>query len=123
MSNEIEQITDFIVLIYHVTKSTDTPYWRACREMTIPPSLQHRIDLFRETGRVFRVPNELFAENSWIQVMLGQGILPRQHHPVADLMGDEEMSRFLGDISSSIKRTVAQLPAHQAYVEQYCKAP
>src|SRR5258707_5283022 len=26
---------------------------------------------------------ELFAENSWIQVMLGQGIVPEQHHPVA----------------------------------------
>jgi tryptophan halogenase len=44
--------------------------------MKLPPSLQHRIDLFRDTGRVFRVPNELFAENSWIQVMLGQGITP-----------------------------------------------
>jgi tryptophan halogenase len=42
----------------------------------IPESLQHRIDLFRETGRVFRIPNELFAENSWMQVMLGQGIMP-----------------------------------------------
>ena len=66
--------------------------------MSIPASLQHRIDLFRETGRVFRVPNELFAENSWIQVMLGQGIMPQQHHPVADLMGDEELSQFLEGI-------------------------
>jgi len=69
------------------------------------------------------VPNELFAENSWIQVMLGQGILPRQHHPVADLMGDAELARFLGDIKASVDRTVAQLPKHQVYVEQYCKAP
>jgi tryptophan halogenase len=91
--------------------------------MSIPPSLQHRIDLFRETGRVFRVPNELFAENSWIQVMLGQGILPRQHHPVADLMGDAELAGFLGDIKSHVDRTCAQLPDHQTYVEQYCKAP
>ena len=92
-------------------------------EMTIPPTLQHRIDLFRETGRVFRVPNELFAENSWIQVMLGQGITPIQHHPTADLMGDQELSAFLGEIKSNVDRTVAQLPGHQAYVEQYCKAP
>jgi tryptophan halogenase len=123
MSSEIEHIRDFIVLHYHVTNREDTPFWRATRSMSIPPSLQHRIDLFRETARVFRVPNELFAENSWIQVMLGQGILPRSHHPVADLMGDEELSRFLGDIKSSVDKTLAQLPKHQAYVEQYCKAP
>ena len=76
-SSEIEHIRDFIVLHYHVTNRQDTPFWRACRSMEIPASLQHRIDLFRETGRVFRVPNELFAENSWIQVMLGQGIVPQ----------------------------------------------
>lgn len=122
MSSEIEHIRDFIVLHYHVTNRQDTPFWRACRAMNIPESLQHRLDLFHETGRVFRVPNELFAENSWIQVMMGQGILPRQYHPVADLMGDEELKRFLGEIRGNVDRTVAQLPSHQAYVEQYCKA-
>jgi tryptophan halogenase len=54
--------------------------------------------------------------------MLGQGILPRQHHPVADLMGDQELTGFLADIKANVERTVAQLPRHQAYVEQYCKA-
>jgi tryptophan 7-halogenase len=122
-NHEIEHIRDFIVLHYHVTRRQDTPFWRACRALDIPPSLRHRLDLFRETGRVFRVPNELFAENSWIQVMLGQGMEPEQHHPVADLMGDEELARFLDGIRSQVERTVAQLPAHHAYVEQYCKAP
>ena len=121
-NNEIEHIRDFIVLHYHVTRRQDTPFWRACRAMDIPASLRRRIELFRETGRVFRVPNELFAENSWIQVMLGQGIEPQQHHPAADLMGDEELSGFLNGIKSQVDRTVAQLPSHQAYVEQYCKA-
>jgi tryptophan halogenase len=121
-ASEIEHIRDFIILHYHVTERTDSAFWRGCREMSIPPSLRHRIELFRETGRVFRVPNELFAENSWIQVMLGQGILPRQHHPIADLMGDAELSRFLGDIRGLVDRTVRQLPQHQAYVDTYCKA-
>jgi tryptophan halogenase len=122
-SAEIEHIRDFIVLHYHVTNRRETPFWNACREMEIPRSLKHRIDLFRETGRVFRVPNELFAENSWIQVMLGQGILPKQHHPVADLMGDEELTQFLGGIRSTVDRTVRQLPSHQAYVDRYCAVP
>jgi tryptophan halogenase len=121
--SEIEYIRDFIVLHYHVTNRDDTPFWRSCRSMEIPPTLAHRINLFRETGRVFRAPNELFAENSWIQVMLGQGIVPQQHHPAADLMGDEELARFLGEIKANVDRTVAQLPAHETYLEQYCKAP
>jgi tryptophan 7-halogenase len=119
---EIEYIRDFIVLHYHVTDREDSPFWRACKGMEIPASLAHRIKLFRETGRVFRAPNELFAENSWIQVMLGQGMYPEAHHPAADLMGDAELSGFLNDIKMSIDKTVAQLPPHQAYVEQYCPA-
>jgi len=122
-ADEIAHIRDFIILHYKVTNRRDTPYWRACAELAAPGSLQHRIDLFRETGRVFRAPNELFAENSWIQVMLGQGILPRQHHPTADLMGDAELAHFLEGISGPIERTVAQLPRHEAYVRQYCAAP
>jgi tryptophan halogenase len=118
--SEITHIRDFIILHYHVTNRDDTPFWRGCREMSIPASLRHRIELFRETGRVFRIPNELFAENSWIQVMLGQGIMPAQHHQSADLMGDEELSHFLNGISSAVDKTVMQLPQHQAYMERYC---
>lgn len=123
MNTEFEHIRDFIVLHYHVTNREDTPFWRACRAMDIPDSLRHRIELFRDTGRVFRLPNELFAENSWVQVMLGQGLAPQQHHPVADLMSDDELKKFLDGIKASVDNTLAQLPKHQAYVEQYCKAP
>jgi len=90
--------------------------------MAVPAPLQHRIDMFQQTGRSFRVLNELFAENSWIQVMLGQGITPDQHHPSADLMGDEELKGFLEGIRQQVERTVGQLPQHQEYVERYCGA-
>jgi tryptophan halogenase len=121
--SEIEHIRDFIILHYHVTNRSDTPYWRDARNMEVPPGLRHRIALFRETGRVFRIPNELFAENSWIQVLLGQGVTPLQHHQTADLMGDEELAHFLGSIKSTIDRTVGGLPTHQQYLERYCAAP
>jgi tryptophan halogenase len=117
---EIAHIRDFIILHYKVTNRRDTPFWRDAAAMAVPPSLQHRIDLFRETGRVFRVPNELFAENSWIQVMLGQGIVPQQHHQSADLMGDQELRGFLDEIRAKVHKTVAQLPAHADYVDRYC---
>jgi tryptophan halogenase len=119
---EIEHIRDFVVLHYHVMNRDDSTFWKECRAMSIPESLARRIELFRETGRVFRFQNELFAENSWIQVMLGQGITPQQHHPIAELMSDEELKRFLETIRGNVERTVAQLPPHQSYVERFCGA-
>jgi tryptophan halogenase len=121
-AEDIRTIRDFIILHYKVTNRDDTPYWQAARTMDVPPALQHRIDLFRDSGRVFRYLNELFAENSWVQVMVGQGIMPRSHHPSADLMGDEELSGFLDGIRNEVKRAVAPLPGHQAYVARYCPA-
>ncbi len=119
---DIETIRDFIILHYCVTNRTDTPFWNYCRTMDIPETLAHRIEHFRKTGRVFRTHNELFAENSWIQVMLGQGIEPEQYHRVVDVMDDEELDRFLKTIKSNVEKTVSQLPVHEEYINQYCRA-
>jgi tryptophan halogenase len=117
---ELEHIRDFIVLHYHVNERTDSDLWKHVREMSILPSLRHRIELFKESARVFRTSDELFAENSWIQVMMGQGMLPSSYHPVADLMSPEELQRFLAEIQARVKRLVAALPSHGAYVQQLC---
>ena len=121
MMFEIENIRDFIILHYHVTDRTDTPFWRHCRSMEIPDSLKHRIELFKETGRVFKVPTELFGENSWIQVMLGQGLYPEQYHPIVNMMDDDELRGFLNGIHGSVERLVGQLPEHQRFIDHYCK--
>ena len=51
---------------------------------------------------------------------MGQGITPARYHPVADLMGRDELRRFLGDIQVKVQRTVAGLSGHRRYVEQLC---
>jgi len=122
MDDEIHNIRDFIVLHYNVTNREDSRFWRHCRNMSIPESLQHRIDLFRETGRVFKVDSELFGENSWIQVMLGQGLMPEQYHPIVDEMTDEELQRFMRGAEASVTKQVSRLPEHQAFIDHYCKA-
>jgi tryptophan halogenase len=116
------QILDFLVLHYKATERRDSAFWRHCASMAIPDTLAQKIELFRETGRVFRKNEELFAENSWVQVMMGQGIVPRSHHPVAEKLRDEELERLLATLRDNVARTVASLPQHAAYVAQYCGA-
>ena len=116
------QIRDFLILHYKATDRRDSAFWRYCRDMTVPDTLTQKIELFRETGRVFRRHEELFAENSWIQVMMGQGIMPESHHPVAEKLRDDELDQFLDNLRDGVTRTVAQLPAHADYVARYCGA-
>lgn len=119
---DMEQIRDFLVLHYKATDRRDTPFWRHCASMEVPASLEHKMELFRETGRVFRKNEELFAENSWVQVMMGQGINPQSHHPVAAKLRDEELRHLLGSLREQVSRTVAALPSHGDYVARYCGA-
>jgi tryptophan halogenase len=90
--------------------------------MPIPDTLEHKIELFRETGRVFRKNEELFVENSWVQVMMGQGIVPQAYHPIATKLSDSELDQFLATIRDTVAKGVAGLPDHQAYVARYCGA-
>ncbi len=120
---DMHQIRDFLILHYKVTERRDSPFWRQVAAMPIPDTLRHRIDLFRETGRVFRKNEELFAENSWIQVMMGQGILPERWHPIAEKLTDEELEKLLNTLRAQVRDTVASLPEHDAYIARYCRAP
>ena len=119
---DMEQIRDFLILHYKATDRRDSAFWRQCAAMEVPDTLAQKIELFRETGRVFRKNEELFAENSWVQVMMGQGITPCAYHPIAEKLDDEELTRLLGRLRENVARTVAGLPDHAAYVAQYCGA-
>ena len=89
--------------------------------MSIPEKLSHRIKLFKEIGRVFRKNNELFVD-SWMQVMIGQGLIPESYHPIIDNMGNDELKRFLDHIKANIDGTVKQLPPHDVFIERFYKA-
>ena len=122
LTSELNSIRDFIVLHYKVTDREDSQFWQHCKNMEIPESLQHKIDLFKETGRVFLDDGDIFRVDSWTQVMLGQGLMPQQYHKIAKVMGDNEFKQFLASLKSSVDNAVEQLPDHQEFIDKYCPA-
>jgi len=119
---EVEKIRDFIVLHYHATQRDDTPFWRYCKTMSIPETLAHRIALFKSAAHAFQAEGELFRVDSWTQVMLGQGIVPEHYHQVTATMSDAELIQVLSSLRNAVSQAVAKLPAHQEFIERYCKA-
>lgn len=118
---DVERIRDFIVLHYKVTNRNDVNFWSHCRNMDIPQTLTHKIQLFKETGRMFRENNELFND-SWMQVMIGQGLLPESYHPMVDNLSDQELRDFFIHLENKVAKIVHHLPMHSDYVKQYCEA-
>lgn len=119
---ETENVRDFVVLHYKLTNRMDTEFWRHCRGMETPDSLAHRMEIFEQSGRVYQNGVELFGESSWLQVMLGQGLMPETYHPIVDMMSDEELARFLAGIRSQVRATVDSWPDHMEFINHYCKA-
>jgi tryptophan 7-halogenase len=119
---EVERIRDFIILHYCVTERNDSPFWQYCRTMDVPSRLRHRIELFRNSGRVFKAEADLFGEESWMQVMLGQGVMPQHYHPAVDALSEAELNNFLTNIREKHKGSLARMPSHADFINHYCKA-
>jgi len=119
---EFDRIRDFLVLHYHATERDDSDFWRQCRAMTITPELQATLELFRDSGRFYRNAEEMFAEISWVQVMVGQGVLPRGYHPLVDQVPGADIERFVASIEQTIGHCVDAMPPHQAFIDRYCAA-
>lgn len=119
-TTELERIRDFIVLHYKVTQRDDSGFWRHCQNMDVPQSLSHRIALFANNGHAFQHQNELFRVDSWTQVMLGQGMMPEDYHPIAKLMPEAELAKFLNQQKMQISQAVKQLPSHAEFLKRYC---
>ena len=119
MRTEAEHIRDFIVLHYIANERHGDPFWDACRNMELPASLQHRMSLFERTARVFKPQDDVFSENSWVQVMLGQGITPQGYHNIADALSLQQLKELMDNAKTHSERIVSALPPHGEFVRRY----
>jgi tryptophan halogenase len=120
---EFDKIRDFLILHYHATERDDTPFWNYVRTMSIPDSLQRKMELFGSNGRVFREGNELFAEPSWVQVMHGQRMAPRGYHALVDSFPDEKVHSHVETVRGVIANCVRRMPTHEEYIARHCATP
>ncbi|MEP7130070.1 MAG: tryptophan halogenase family protein, partial [Sphingomicrobium sp.] len=115
---EYEDVRDFIIAHYKVTRRTGDPFWDHVRTMDVPDSLKARFELFRSSGRFFKHnAQELFSEESWVQVLLGQGF-DMKADPVTTFMPDEDIVGFLEDMEEVIADTADKMMDHGEFVRQ-----
>jgi tryptophan halogenase len=62
----------------------------------------------------------VFLDASWIAVYVGQGIVPEGYDPRADLPDADSLMRGMQALRAEIDATVAQVPEHLRYIDQYC---
>ena len=114
---EMEQIRDFIILHYKLNERSDSEFWKMCQGMDVPDSLQEKIELFKQTGKIFRQQDELFSEVAWQQVMVGQGNVPVDHHPLVNALSKEQLEDLMANLKTLINRTVDKMPRHEVFLK------
>jgi tryptophan halogenase len=121
MTIETETIRDFIVLHYHLQERDDHEFWRYLREMKVSDRLQQILDLFHNNGTIIEEQDDLFAENSWVQVMMGQGLIPKQYHPIVDMMSDRDLNTFMRQQEHVIQQQLSKLPMHTQFIQHFLR--
>ena len=122
LKRELEDIRDFIVAHYKINTREDGGFWRYCRSMAVPDTLQQRLNLFEKTGQIFKKEDELFRVDSWTQVMIGQGLNPESFHLATHQMPEPELKDFLTGYHKGIQKYVASLPPQESFIAKYCKS-
>jgi tryptophan 7-halogenase len=119
---EYDYIRDFIILHYYANNRVGEPFWDACRNMAIPDSLRHRIELFRESAGIFCATDDLFQHSSWLQVLWGQGVRPQATHPFVEAVAPSDRQGYLRDLRALIAQAAQRLPGHAEFIAKHCAA-
>ena len=117
---EYDRIRDFLILHYHATERSDSPFWDYVRTMSVPETLQEKIDLFRRRGRLVKYREGVFLDASWIAVYTGQRIVPEGHDRRADLPPVDALAREAEALRREIRAIAERMPDHRAHIELYC---
>lgn len=117
MAATYEEIRDFIVAHYVLSRREDSEFWRDYRAIALPDSLGALLELYDRTGRVEPVQYAMFPSTSWYCILAGQRRLPQALHGTADLADFAKVRHILGLIRTSHARLAPTLPSHRAYLE------
>ncbi|HEX9953966.1 MAG TPA: tryptophan halogenase family protein [Allosphingosinicella sp.] len=120
IDTEYDRIRDFLILHYHATERSDSPFWNYVRTMDVPNSLAEKIELFRRRGRVVKYREGAFLEASWIAVYLGQRVVPDGHDLRADAPPIDALERGAERLREEIRTAVKRMPGHLERIATYC---
>ena len=119
---EADRVRDFLALHY-IASDRPEPFWRDAAAAEPPPSLAHTLTLFRERGRLPFHEEETFARDSWLAVLLGQGLLPRATDPLIDTVPPGESAAAMARMRSAIEALVPGVPTHAATLANLMRQP
>ncbi len=117
---QYERVRDFLILHYVMNRRKGEPMWDYLRSAPLPDTLRHKIALFRGAGIAPDYQYGLFARDSWLSVLIGQGVMPDGYSPLADGLAPDYLAERLNDLRDRIAGSVAAMSSHEELIASYC---
>lgn len=115
---EYEGVRDFLILHYCLGERNDADLWRYCREMVLPDSLRHKINLFNSCGRISLTAEDSYAESSWVSIFLGLNNLPKRYDPLVDCIDAQHLVKAMRQRREAIFSLTQGMPAHEQFISK-----
>ncbi len=121
-NQELENIRDFLILHYKLTRRDDTKFWQHCQNLKIPESLEHKLDLFNSRGHITMYDNESFEKSSWLTIYNAFKQTPLRYDERADEVDINLIKNNLKKMRQSINKAATDAVSHQQFIDLHCKA-
>ncbi|MCC8955014.1 tryptophan 7-halogenase [Bradyrhizobium sp. Pear77] len=120
MADCIDAVRDFLVLHYRASDRVDTPFWRATKEILVPPSVDQRLQLWKK-----RLPNERsinpcyhgFEFYSYSVMLLGLNYRPLCSLPTLRHADARSALAAFQEVQNRTRELVSRLPSHLDYLQ------
>jgi tryptophan halogenase len=125
MSERYARVADFIKLHYCLTQRTDSAFWTDNTDpASIPAALRDKLAMWRARAphRLdFIADLEMYPTSSWQYVLYGMEFATTLHPSAGDRARRAEAENEFRTIAELAPRAAADLPAHRALVEHFCR--
>jgi tryptophan halogenase len=115
-ADEYDRLRDLLILHYHATARSDSPFWRQCRAMEVPESLARKIALFTDSGRITVAEDEHCSVDGWLAVLSGQRVWPRSYDPLVEAVPLATVRRALETMAAQMLAHAEKLPKHRDFI-------
>lgn len=116
---EYERVRDFIILHYKASQRDDNEFWRQCGAMSLPDTLQKKLDAYLSRGEMLHYSWEMFHPDSWLAIYTGFGLFPERYDARVDAIDVEYIKSSFSAMRSSIRNAVASVTAYDEFIKMY----
>ena len=112
----LDNARDFALLHYRLNGRRGEPFWDACRQAPLPPSLDYKLRLYESRGRVALYDEEPLEAASWIALFDECGVRPRRYNPLADGFPVADLEAHAERVRKIMLDALTRMPSHGDYL-------